>query len=179
MCLMVWFLVHECNSSTSCKGLCLCLFSPLSLLQWVWCGPPWPSSPPPERSCSRAVPHWCVWPAGASPQPGGWTGRWGAAAAPQGCHTAWRSWGGTATTAGAAPWASLQTSGGRRAQWAVRPVWMDRALSFKPWTLSAAQSRASATLPVWKWCVFFFARDLDEATDLLSSAVSASFTSVF
>lgn len=155
----------------------LCLFSPLSLLQWVWCGPPWPSSPPPERSCSRAVPHWCVWPAGASPQPGVWAGRWGAAAAPQGCQTARRSWGATAATAGAAPWASLQTSGRRRAQWSVRPVWMDRALSLKPWTLTAAQSRASATLPVWKWCCFFH-RDLDEATDLLCSHISASFTAL-
>lgn len=124
---------------------------PLSLLQRVWCDPPWPSSPPPQRSCSRTVPHWCVWPAGAPPHPGAWAGRWGVAASPQGCHTARRSWGRTATTAGAAPWASLQTSGGRRAQWAVRPVWVDRALSLKPWTLTAAQSRASASLPVWKW----------------------------
>ena len=118
----------------------------VSLLQWVWRVPPWASSPPPQRSCSRAVPHWCVWPAGASPQPGVWTGRWGAPAGPRGCPAAWRSWGRTAATAGAAPWASLQTSGGRRAQWAVRPVWVDRALSLKPWSLTAAQSRASATL---------------------------------
>ena len=203
MCLMVWYwVIYESNSSTSSSlwfdqieemsrmsfffitksslsFLCLLspLSSPLCLLQWVWRGPPWPSSPPPQRSCSRAVPHWCVWPAGASPQPGGWAGRWGAAAPPQGCHTARRPWGVTATTAGAAPWASLQTSGGRRAQWAVRPVWMDRALSLKAWTLTAAQSRASATRPVWKWCCCFDT-DLHQATHLLSSHISHTFTAL-
>ncbi|KAI3367557.1 hypothetical protein L3Q82_026402 [Scortum barcoo] len=59
--------------------------------------------PPPVKSCRGTEPLWCVWPAGASPHPGGWTGRWGAAAAPQGCHAARRSLGGTAATAGAAP----------------------------------------------------------------------------
>lgn len=163
--LMVWYwVIYESNSSTSSSGwlikskkchlpllaafiLTPLYFLPVSLLiQWVWRLPPWPSSPPPVRSWSRAVPHWCVWPAGASPQAGVWAGRWGATAGPRGCPAAWRSWGVTAATAGAAPWASLQTSGGRRAQWAVRPVWVDRALSLKAWSLTAAQSRASATL---------------------------------
>lgn len=183
VCVMVWYWVIYERSSSSSTSSCvvsdqmeeisgcwfsfvskpslswLCLSSPLSsplvsLLQWVCSGPSWPSSPPPQRSSSRAAPLWCVWPAGASPPPGGWTGRWGAAAAPQGCHAARRSRGRTAATAGAAPWASLQSSGGRRTQWAVRPVWMDRALSLKAWTPAAAQSRASATLPVWKPCCF-------------------------
>ncbi len=198
---MLWYwVIYESNSSSSSSVsldeieeissmsfffiiIPLCFLSPLvpplSLLQRAQCVPPWASSPPPERSCSRAVPQWRVWPAGASPHPGGWTGRWGAAAAPQGCHAAWRSWGRTAATAGAAPSTSLQTSGGRRAQWAVRPVWVDRALSLKAWTLPAAQSRASATLPVWKSCCCFFHTDLHQAAHLLSSHVSAAFTASY
>ena len=123
--------------------------SPLSLFQWEWCSPRWASSLPPECSWSRAVLHCCVWPVGASPQTGSLAGRWGAAAGLGGRQTARGSWGKTAATAGAAPWASLRTSGGRRAPWAVRPVRMAARLSLKAWILASVQSREA---PAWKSC---------------------------
>lgn len=137
---------HQLAAAVSVGGL-RTFMSLWSLLQRVWCVPAWPSCPPPQRSCSRAVPHWCVWPAGAPPHCGAWAGRWGAAAPAQGPPTAWRSRGVTAASAGAAPWSCLQTSGRRWPQWAVRPVWVDRALSLRPWSLTSAQSRSSCLDP--------------------------------
>ena len=135
-----------------------------SLLQWEWCSPGWASSLPPEWSWSRAALHCCVWPVGASPQTGRLAGRWRAAAGLGGCQIVWGSWGKMATTAGAAPWPSLQTSGGRRAQWAVRPVRVARRLSLKPWILASVQSREA---PAWKYCRI-----------QISSDTSASYLSV-
>ena len=130
--------------------------SPLSLFQWEWCSPGWASSLPPEWSWSRAALHCCVRPVGASPQTGRLAGRWRAAAGLGGCQIVWGSWGKMATTAGAAPWPSLQTSGGRPAQWAVRPVRVARRLSLEPWILASVQSREA---PAWKYCTIQISSD--------------------
>ena len=56
MCLMVWFLVYECNSSTSSKVFRLCLFSPLSSpsLSSSGCGAAHPDRPPPLQRAAAA-----------------------------------------------------------------------------------------------------------------------------
>ena len=104
---------------------------------------------PPQWSRSRAALHCCVRPAGASPRTGRLAGRWGAAACLGGCQIVWGSWGKMDATAGAAPWPSPQTGGGRRAQWSVRPVRVARRLWLKPWILTSVESREA---PAWKYC---------------------------
>ena len=103
--------------------------------------PPWRCCPPPLRSCCRGRPRSCAWPTRASPQTGVWPGRWTAAAASAGRRAgAPGCWRRTAATAGAAPWGSLQTSGGRWALWPVRPPRAPSLRSQRPWAETSVPS---------------------------------------
>ena len=116
--------------------------------------PPWQCCPPPLKSCRRSalhrrMPHSSVWPTRASPQTGLCPGRWPAAAASvtrrAGAPCCWRR---TASTAGAAPWGSLQSSGRRWALWPVRPNRAPRLQSYRNW---GETSVSSTDLTDWDW----------------------------